>query len=81
MTDSTTNPFPEQKWIGKSLTALGVVIAALPQIAPLIGVTFTENDATMAGEAVDMIVTGIGSIVAIVGRLRAKTTATALPKG
>lgn len=73
----------ENKWIAKSVTALGAAIAALPAFFNLIGVEFTAAEAADATKQVEILieaaVTLFGSITAVVGRVRASTKATLFP--
>ncbi|MGB1215052.1 MAG: hypothetical protein ACPG4X_16920 [Pikeienuella sp.] len=55
----------------KSMTLWGALIMLLPQVAPLIGYTVTEDDAKALVSAVEAIVTAVGGVMVIVGRIRA----------
>lgn len=53
-------------------TYLGIGIAALPQIAPALGLTVSGDDAALISQAVDSIITTIGLILAAYGRFVTK---------
>lgn len=63
----------ETKSILASKTLWGVLIAALPSIARLVGYDITDVAAFTAGagESVEAIITLVGSALAIFGRLKA----------
>lgn len=64
----------EPKWIGKSKTFLGIAFATAVQMAPLLGLTFSADDAAMVGDIADKLLTGIGLAFALYGRFNAKQT-------
>ena len=62
----------EQKWVGKSKTVLGVVLATLTLWLPQFGVDFGEADASFFAEAWnELLATGFAAY-AIYGRVTAR---------
>ena len=76
-----------QKWVGKSVTFLGILITGasqlVPVVAPLLGLTVTAGDVTAIGSdavgIVENVGTTIGLVITLWGRIRATTKATLLP--
>lgn len=62
----------ENKFILKSRTIIGILIAILPQFGVLFGFTFTQDDAAFITDQVDAIFAAGGGILAIYGRIRAE---------
>jgi hypothetical protein len=60
------------KFILKSKTVIGALIALLPAISVLTGVTFTEDDTVMINQTADAIIQVIGGVFAIYGRVVSK---------
>lgn len=60
------------KFILKSKTIIGALIAMLPQLGILFGFTFTEDDAAFITQQFDAILTAAGGIYAIYGRIKAE---------
>lgn len=74
----------ESKWIAKSLTLWGALITAFSALAPVLGIDLTPEalaDINTGGvEIINAIGVIVGSLMTIIGRLRAGTKATLLPK-
>ena len=66
----------DEKFILKSKTVWGVLIMAAPQLAPLVGIQFALGDAQELNETVTGIATGVGALLALYGRVKAKQTLT-----
>jgi uncharacterized membrane protein len=60
------------KFFMKSMTVWGILIMAAPQVAILLGIDFTAADAAEADGHVQTIITAIGGLLAVIGRVRAK---------
>jgi hypothetical protein len=60
------------KFILKSKTVIGALIALLPAISVLTGVTFTEDDTVMINQTADAIIQVMGGAFAIYGRVVSK---------
>jgi len=74
------------KWIGKSLTVWGVIVTVAstlsPVFGPILGWDISPTDIQAAGASItDMLSAigfGIGSLMTIIGRMRAQGPATLL---
>jgi hypothetical protein len=74
------------KWIGKSLTFWGIAVTflstVLPAVGPFIGLDVTPGEVSEVGTSVttalQAIGGAIGTVMAIIGRMRAKAPATLL---
>ena len=64
---------PQQKFFLNSLTIIATILGMLVQVAPFLGVNFTENDAAIINEFADTSVTFILFVIAAIGRWRATT--------
>lgn len=63
-----------EKWIGKSLTIWGGIVAALPGVFMVLGIDVDIGGLEAAGKAVIEGVSIVGGMVmVIIGRLRANT--------
>lgn len=60
------------KFVLKSKTIIGALIALLPAISVLTGITFTEDDTVMINQMADAIIQVIGGAFAIYGRFKAE---------
>ena len=60
------------KFILKSKTIWGLLIASAPQLALLLGYDFTPADASELNTRVESLVTSSGLLLAFFGRIRAK---------
>lgn len=60
------------KFFAKSLTIWGALITAAPQLAPLVGFDFTVSDAQDVNNAVNGVISAVGVVITVIGRLRAK---------
>lgn len=58
----------DSKWFVKSKTVIGIVIAALPTMLPLIGVAFSADDTHLVNQFVDGAFQLFGLGFAIYGR-------------
>ena len=67
------------KWALKSKTILGIVLAFVVQMAPIVGINFGTDDAALITQAWDLTLTAAASILAIYGRFVADSDVTALP--
>lgn len=67
------NKAPAVKSFLESKTIIGVFISLLPTIGALFGVEITVGDVERGAEGVDHILQGIGALLAIYGRVTAKT--------
>lgn len=67
----------EKNFLG-SKTIWGTVIAVVPTLAPLIGISFSAEDAAMVSNSIDAIITAVGGLLAIYGRIKATTSLTFL---
>lgn len=54
-----------------SKTIWGLIVAALPTLAPLIGLNLTADDASMLGSHVDAVLQAVGFALALYGRVKA----------
>jgi len=61
-----------EKFFLKSKTIIGILIAAVMQLAPFIGISFGEDDAAVVNNVVDIIITFFGLTLGAVGRFTAK---------
>lgn len=62
----------QSKFVGKSTTVQGLILAVVPAIATLFGIAWGEEDTAQLNMIIGSIVTIIGSIWAFRGRLKAK---------
>lgn len=69
-----------EKFFATSLTMIGALVALIVQLGPLVGIQLSAEDGNMINEQVDTIVTSLGALVAMYGRVRANSTLTLLPK-
>ncbi len=60
------------KFILKSKTVIGALIALLPAISVLTGITFTEDDTAMITATSDAMIQTVGGLFAIYGRFVAE---------
>ena len=60
------------KYVLKSKTIIGALIALLPAISVLTGITFTEDDTVMINQTADAVIQVIGGAFAIYGRVVAQ---------
>lgn len=69
---STQKSTSKDKFILKSKTIIGALIAMAPAIAVLFGVTFTEDDSALVSNAGDALIQVLGAAYAIYGRIVAE---------
>lgn len=74
----------DTKWIAKSKTLWGAVIAALPVLGPAVGLDLSPDDVVAIGDSgvglIDAAAGAVGFALVIWGRVSASTKATMLPK-
>ena len=74
----------QSKWIAKSKTLWGAIIAALPVLAPIFGLDLSPDDVAQIGDSgvsvIDAAFGVVGGLLVIYGRLTASQPATMLPK-
>lgn len=74
----------ESKWIAKSLTLWGALVTAFSALAPTLGIDITPEGLAEVNESGQSIINALGVVVGsamtIVGRMKASTKATLLPK-
>jgi hypothetical protein len=68
-----------EKWFLKSKTILGVLVAILPTLLPVFGLSFGENEQALFSEFVDAVIVAVGAVLAWIGRNNAAGTVTLLP--
>ncbi len=56
-----------------SKTVWGVVLIALPQILPLLGISFTADDTSLLTTTGDQVFQAIGALIVVWGRWSAST--------
>ena len=56
-----------------SKTVWGVVLIALPQILPLLGISFTADDTSLLTTTGDQVFQAIGGLIVVWGRWSATT--------
>lgn len=61
----------DSKFFLASKTIWGLIIAALPTLAPLVGLSLTADDASMLGSHVDGVIQAAGFLLALWGRVKA----------
>ena len=66
---SIQNNTSKDKFILKSKTVVGALVAAAPAIAVMFGVTFTEDDRALVSDAADAVIQLLGAGYAIFGRI------------
>ena len=75
----------QTKWIALSLTLWGALITAGSALAPVAGINITPEGWAEVNEsgqsAINAVGVLVGSVMTIVGRLRASTKATLFPGG
>jgi len=69
-----------EKFFLKSKTILGVILAALPTILPIVGVSWGANDGQLVSDGWDAAIQLAGAITAIIGRFKASDKISFLPK-
>ena len=52
----------------KSKTLIGVVVAVLPQLLPVFGLSFSADDAVLINGTVDAVISAVGGLFAVYGR-------------
>ncbi|KAB2540802.1 hypothetical protein AL035_15605 [Salipiger aestuarii] len=57
-----------------SVTIWGSIIAIAPQVLSLVGIEMSQEQATGIAAHADAIITAVGGLIAIYGRVRAKST-------
>ena len=60
------------KFILKSKTVIGALVAAAPSIAVLFGITLTEDDSAMITTTADAVIQLMGAAFAVYGRIVTK---------
>jgi hypothetical protein len=70
----------DTKFFGLSITMIGAFILTIPPLAALFGFNFSNEDAIFVNTQIDAICTAIGSLMVIIGRIRANNNLTVLPK-
>ena len=60
------------KFILKSKTIIGALVAAAPALAVMFGWTFTEDDSALVSNAADAMIQVLGAAYAIYGRIVAE---------
>ncbi|MAU40962.1 MAG: hypothetical protein CMF31_05000 [Kordiimonas sp.] len=70
----------EPKWFLKSKTVIGAIMAILPTLLPVFGVSFSTEEVGLVNGAVDATITAGGALLAVYGRFTAKESVTVLPK-
>lgn len=74
----------QSKWIIKSKTLWGAIIAALPVLGPTLGLDLSPDDVATIGDSgvnfIDAAAGAVGAVLVIWGRVSATTKATLLPK-
>lgn len=68
-----------EKFALKSVTILGVIVAFLVNVGPMMGLTFSAEDGQMVTEGYDAILTSIATLVAVWGRVRATSQIRLVP--
>lgn len=63
----------QDKFIAKSKTVQGLVVMALPMIATLAGFEWAGEDNAALNETIDAVITAVGLIWALIGRVTATT--------
>lgn len=69
---TTSTQKNSSKFILKSKTIIGALVAAAPALAVIFGVTFTEDDSALVSNAADALIQVIGAAYAIYGRIVAE---------
>jgi len=60
------------KFFLKSKTIIGVVVTILPTLLPILGVSFSTEDAQLISSMGDAVIQAFGAILAVYGRFVAK---------
>lgn len=69
---STSTQKNSSKFILKSKTIIGSLVAAVPALAVVFGWTFTEDDSALVSNAADAMIQVLGAAYAIYGRIVAE---------
>lgn len=69
---STSTQKNSSKFILKSKTVVGSLVAAMPALAVMFGWTFTEDDSALVSNAADALIQVLGAAYAVYGRIVAK---------
>lgn len=69
-----------EKFILKSRTVQGLIVAAVPLVMELFGLSWTDDDTHAIETTVDVAIQFVGLLYALYGRLRAIHPITVKPK-
>ena len=67
------------KFFLTSKTVWGAFLAVAPTILPMFGMSFGADDVTFINSQIDAIMTGVGGLLALYGRVKAVTGLKMLP--
>ena len=70
----------ETKWFATSTTVIGLVLTALVTFAPMIGLSFSADDAQLVSANIDKVLQGVFLLVSMWGRIRAAQPLSLMPK-
>ncbi len=71
----------DTKFFLSSKTIIGAILTAIVAFAPLVGLSFSADDAQLVSTQIDAILKAIGILLVVWGRLTATTSLTIKPSG